>query len=81
MPEIKFSLNIKIFQKIRREIEACQDIIDAFEIVCNNLTAQLSELAAISGDSVMSQEPEYLVELQTYKTDLHDVRERYGIRW
>ena len=64
-------------EKIRRQLEHCQEVIDAFEIVCNNLTAHLSELAAISGDSIISQEADYLIELQDFKTELHDIRQKF----
>uniref|UniRef100_A0AC35FUP8 Uncharacterized protein n=1 Tax=Panagrolaimus sp. PS1159 TaxID=55785 RepID=A0AC35FUP8_9BILA len=64
-------------EKIRRQIEHCQEIIDSFEIVCNNLTAHLSELAAISGDSVISQEADYLIELQDFKFNLQNIRQKF----
>uniref|UniRef100_A0A914QVA4 Uncharacterized protein n=1 Tax=Panagrolaimus davidi TaxID=227884 RepID=A0A914QVA4_9BILA len=63
--------------KIRCQIEHCQEIIDSFEIVCNNLTAHLSELAAISGDSVICQEANYLIELQNFKFDLQNIRQKF----
>uniref|UniRef100_A0AC34F5N6 Uncharacterized protein n=1 Tax=Panagrolaimus sp. ES5 TaxID=591445 RepID=A0AC34F5N6_9BILA len=64
-------------EKIRRQLEHCQEIVDAFEIVCNNLTAQLAELAAISGDPIESQEAVYLIELQDYKSELQNVRKKF----
>uniref|UniRef100_A0AC34FXQ9 Uncharacterized protein n=1 Tax=Panagrolaimus sp. ES5 TaxID=591445 RepID=A0AC34FXQ9_9BILA len=65
----------KTAEGIKMELELCQERMDALETVCNGLTTQLGDLAALNGNRKPGKQAKFWKELNQYKNSLKQLKE------
>uniref|UniRef100_A0A914Y0T0 Uncharacterized protein n=1 Tax=Panagrolaimus superbus TaxID=310955 RepID=A0A914Y0T0_9BILA len=63
---------------IKMELELCQERMDALETVCNGLTTQLGDLAALNGNRKPGKQAKFWKELNQYKNNLKQLKEKFA---
>jgi hypothetical protein len=71
-------IGAKTAEEIKFGLELCQERMDALETVCNGLTSQLGDLAALNGNRKPGKQAKYWKELNQYKNSLKHLKERFS---
>jgi hypothetical protein len=71
-------IGAKTAEEIKYGLELCQERMDALETVCNGLTSQLGDLAALNGNRKPGKQAKYWKELNQYKNNLKHLKEKFS---
>jgi hypothetical protein len=68
----------KTAEEIQNELQLCQERMDTLETVCNGLTTQVGDLAALNGNRKPGKQAKFWKELNQYKNSLKQLKEKFA---
>ncbi|KAE9552600.1 hypothetical protein FO519_004182 [Halicephalobus sp. NKZ332] len=70
--------NEGIMEQVESELDLCQERLNALETVCNELTSQLGEVAALNGKTKPGKKTKFWKEFKGFKSEFQRLKEKFS---